>query len=79
MDSQGPGKPKNKTKQYQALAEASALGFMFPLAIGIGFAWGWWMDGKFGTFPWLTVLFTAFGVVAAFINLFRFASRDSNE
>jgi ATP synthase protein I len=69
-------KPKGRGKQYAALAEASALGFMFPLAIGIGFAWGWWMDKQFGTWPWLAVVFTSFGVAAAFINLFRFASRN---
>lgn len=68
-------KTKGKGRQYAALAEASALGFMFPLAIGIGFAWGWWMDKLFGTWPWLAVVFTVFGVIAAFVNLFRFASR----
>lgn len=72
-----PGPPKKK--QYQALVEASALGFMFPIAIGIGFGWGWWMDKLFGTWPWLSVVFTAFGVIAAFMNLFRFAREDSNE
>jgi len=72
-------KPKGSVKRYQALAEASALGFMFPLAIGIGFAWGWWMDKYFDTRPWLTAIFTAFGVIAAFINLFRFASGQDGD
>ena len=66
--------PDEKRKQYHQLLEASALGFMFPLAIGIGFAWGYWMDRMFGTKPWLTVAFTAFGVIAAFVNLFRMGS-----
>jgi F0F1-type ATP synthase assembly protein I len=34
------------------------------------------MDKLFGTSPWLTVTFTIFGIIAAFINLFRFASKD---
>lgn len=76
MDTPKPEKPKSRTKQYQALAEASALGFMFPLAIAIGFGWGWWMDGVFGTWPWLSIIFTGFGVAAAFLNLFRFAGRN---
>lgn len=60
------------------LAEASALGLMFPLAIGIGFGWGWWMDRFFGTYPWLSAIFTAFGVIAAFLNLFRLAARSDD-
>lgn len=78
MDDQSE-RPKRKVRQYKALVEASALGFMFPLAIGIGFGWGWGMDKLFGTKPWLTVVFTAFGVIAAFINLFRFASGSDGE
>jgi F0F1-type ATP synthase assembly protein I len=56
----------------QQLLEAASLGLMFPIAIAIGFGWGWWMDRKlFHTWPWLTIIFTAFGIIAAFINLFR--------
>ena len=61
-------------KQYKALFEASSLGLMFPLAIGIGYLWGWGMDRLFGTSPWLAIVFTAFGVIAAFINLFKTAA-----
>lgn len=48
---------------------------MFPLAIGIGYGWGWLMDRWFGTSPILTFLFTGFGVIAAFLNLFRMTAR----
>ena len=44
---------------------------MFPIALGLGFVWGWGMDKLFGTWPWLTIVFTVFGAIAAFINLFR--------
>jgi F0F1-type ATP synthase assembly protein I len=40
--------------------------------------WGWGRDKLFGTKPWLTWIFTAFGVIAAFINLFRIGLRDSD-
>lgn len=69
--------PKKRT-QYQQILEASSLGLMFPLAIGIGFAWGWWMDRMFGTKPWLTWIFTGFGVIAAFVQLFRIAGGDNH-
>ncbi|MGK2858488.1 MAG: AtpZ/AtpI family protein [Thermoanaerobaculia bacterium] len=68
-----------KRGRYNALAEASSLGFMFPIAIGLGYFWGRWMDGMFGTAPWLTWIFSGFGLVAAFVNLFRFAARADGE
>jgi F0F1-type ATP synthase assembly protein I len=49
---------------------------MFPIAIGLGALWGWGMDKLFHTWPWLTIIFTFFGVVAAFVNLFRIGLRD---
>ena len=58
-------------RELRQLFEASAIGWMFPLAIGIGALMGWGLDKLFGTYPWLTFIFTGFGVVAAFINLFR--------
>ena len=64
-----------KQTQMQQLMEASSIGLMFPIAIGIGFVWGWGMDKLFGTKPWLTWIFTAFGVAAAFLNLFRTGMR----
>lgn len=62
---------RSERDQWKQALELSALGLMFPIAIGLGFVWGWWMDGIFGTWPWLTVIFTAFGIIAAFLNLFR--------
>lgn len=66
----------DKKREYRQLLEASAIGWMFPLAIGIGALWGWWMDGIFGTWPWLTAIFGGFGIIAAFVNLFRMAGGD---
>ena len=75
-----PGKPTPpKRTNYRALAEASSLGLMFPIALAIGYFWGRWMDGLFGTEPWLTWIFTGFGLIAAFRNLFRFAARADAE
>lgn len=65
-----------KRREYRSLLEASAIGWMFPIAIGLGYLWGWGMDKWFGTGPWLTGIFTFFGIVAAFINLFRMAGKN---
>jgi F0F1-type ATP synthase assembly protein I len=67
---------EKKRGEMKQLLEASAIGWMFPLAIGLGFLWGWGMDKLFGTAPWLTWIFTGFGVIAAFVNLFRMAGRN---
>ena len=66
----------NKKKEYRALLEASALAWMFPMAIGLGALWGRGMDKLFGTWPWLTGIFTGFGIIAAFVNLFRMSARS---
>lgn len=66
---------KKRGEMYR-LAEASSIGWMFPIAMGLGALWGWGMDKLFGTWPWLTAIFTGLGVIAAFVNLFRIGTRD---
>ncbi|HUP61133.1 MAG TPA: AtpZ/AtpI family protein [Thermoanaerobaculia bacterium] len=65
-----------KRREYRGLLEASSIGWMFPIAIALGYLWGRGMDKLFGTYPWLTGIFTFFGIVAAFINLFRMAGKS---
>ena len=65
-----------KKTQYEAVYEAVTLGVMFPVAIGVGYLLGHWLDGLLGLRPWLTIIFTALGVAAAFVNLFRTAARS---
>ena len=67
---------ERKRRQVRWLADAYSLGFAFPAAIGAGVGIGWWLDRLFGTRPWLTAVFGALGVIAAFINLFRIGMRD---
>jgi ATP synthase protein I len=65
---------RQEREQWRQALELSALGLMFPIAIALGFGWGWWLDRTFGTWPWLTAIFSAFGIAAAFLNLFRMSS-----
>lgn len=46
------------------------IGIQFPVCIVIGYLWGRWMDGLFGTQPYLTAIFSGFGIIAGFRNLF---------
>ncbi len=69
---------KLRKSQARQLLEASAIGWMFPIAIGLGFGWGWLLDRWLGTWPWLSGIFTGFGVIAAFVNLFRTAFSEDD-
>jgi F0F1-type ATP synthase assembly protein I len=51
------------------------LGMTFALAIG-GLAFlGNWLDGRWGTDPWLTITGAFLGMVVGFVNLVQIARR----
>ena len=64
---------KKERRQYSQLVEASTIGMVFPIAIALGYFWGLGLDKLFGTKPWCTIVFSIFGVIAGFVNLFRAA------
>lgn len=70
---------KQKRENADAIYQAVSLGFLFPVAIAIGFFLGRWLDRFFHTWPWLTIIFTALGIAAAFVNLFRSARGGGGE
>ena len=51
--------------------DASIVGWMFPISMGLGFGIGYGLDKLFHSWPWMTIIFSAFGTAAAFIYLFR--------
>jgi len=61
------------------IADASSIGLAFPIAIAIGYFLGQWLDGMFGTAPWMMAIFTIFGIVAGFLNALRTAIRIGRE
>jgi ATP synthase protein I len=61
----------NETKKiYRTLGILSTAGLTMALSIGIGAVTGHYLDKKFGTGPWLFLIFLFFGIVAAFRNLY---------
>lgn len=54
----------------------STVGLHLVLGTFVGLAIGYFLDRAFGTKPWLTFLFLAFGIAAGFINLFRVVLRQ---
>ncbi len=53
------------------LARLSTIGVTLVAATAIGLGIGYGLDRWLGTQPWLTLLFTLFGIAAGFLNLFR--------
>ena len=70
---------RRQARAFRRIADASAMGIAFPIAIAIGYFWGRSLDRFLGTAPWLTYLFTAFGVGAGFLNAIRVAVRVGKE
>jgi ATP synthase protein I len=62
---------KKNLRQAGNWLNASIVGIQFPVAMALGYFWGKWMDGIFGTEPWLTIIFSILGIIAGFVNLFR--------
>lgn len=56
---------KNLKTTYRLVGDALQLGASIVFAIFIGAALGYWLDGTFGTFPFLSIVFFLFGVAAA--------------
>ena len=53
------------------LARLSTVGVALVAATAVGLAIGYGLDRWLGTSPWMTMIFTLFGIVAGFLNLFR--------
>jgi F0F1-type ATP synthase assembly protein I len=67
-----------RTKQLRRARiwlDVSIIGIQFPVAIALGYFFGRWLDGLFGTAPWLMIIFALFGIAAGFVNLFRITAQ----
>lgn len=66
---------KSDANMLRTAYELSAGLLSFVLALGIGWWVGQWLDGRFATGPWLTVVFVLFGLAAGSLNVYRTMSR----
>jgi len=71
-------KNEDKKTLMQAVM-ASTIGYQVAFAPFIGIAIGVFIDSKFGTFPYLTIIFLIVGVVAGGVNYYRFAKQQQEE
>jgi len=72
-------------KQLRQLGRVGTIGFEMALSVAVGVLGGRWLDGRFGTEPWLGYLGLFFGLAAAARSFYRVAqetrrtlSADSN-
>jgi ATP synthase protein I len=63
--------PDDEPSVLRQLARLSTIGIALVAATAIGLLIGYGLDRWLGTRPWLTMVFTLFGIAAGFLNLFR--------
>ena len=61
---------KETKKQFRELWYYSSLSFSIALAILIGLAIGYWLDTRYDTSPWFTLVFIGLGIIAGFRNIY---------
>jgi F0F1-type ATP synthase assembly protein I len=67
-----PRAPSRKTISAASdLGRYAGLGAQFVGSIALVGALGWWLDGKFGTSPWLLITGIFAGAVGGFIAMLR--------
>jgi ATP synthase protein I len=60
---------KRASTYWRLVGDSLQLGASIVFAIFIGAGIGYWLDGKFGTFPYLSIFFFFLGVAAAARNV----------
>ena len=60
---------KDTKRAFRELAYYSSLGLSVSLSIFIGLAVGIYLDRRFETSPWCTLVFLVLGIIAAFRNI----------
>jgi len=60
---------KRDWRNIKDLAYFSSLGLQVALSIFIGYGVGRYLDAKFDTQPWMTIIFFILGIAAAFRNI----------
>lgn len=60
---------------WLAASRVSYIGVFFGVAIVLGYFLGRWLDGRWHTAPWLSIVGLLVGVAAGFRELLRIAAR----
>jgi len=66
-------------KRFYNVLSASSVGLELGLSVVIGVLIGMWLDGRFGTTPWLMLLWLGIGLAAGFRGVLRAVRRADRE
>ena len=66
-------RPKKKGERIVEAYFLASIGLEMGVAVFIGWAVGHWLDQKFGTDPWLMLVFLLIGVAAGFKPVIKLA------
>ncbi len=66
------GTPKTK-KWVDLVSKYGTIGLEMGICVFLGVVFGAYLDKIFHTQPWLTLIFTLFGIVAGFKSLYKLA------
>ncbi|MDR2884717.1 MAG: AtpZ/AtpI family protein [Deferribacteraceae bacterium] len=62
--------------ELRPMLAASSVGTVFVISIVLGSLFGWWLDGKFGTKPYLTIFFMCIGIASGVKNAIYFIKKS---
>jgi len=60
---------------FRAMSLITTLGITIVVCVGMGVFVGWWLDRWLNTTPWLILVFSLLGVVAAFKTMIEMLRR----
>jgi F0F1-type ATP synthase assembly protein I len=72
-----PGDVAKTTRDAFRTVSMSSVGLEMGIAVLIGLLLGRWLDGHFGTTPWLLIVGTCLGMAAGMMGVFR-AMREAD-
>lgn len=70
---------ENKRDVIKSLLNYSSLGLEMGLSVAIGIGIGYFLDSYFKTYPYLTIIFMLFGIVAAMKTIFMLLKKIERE
>lgn len=70
---------ENKRDVIKSLLNYSSLGLEMGLSVAIGIGIGYFLDSYFKTYPYLTIIFMIFGIVAAMKTIFTLLKKIERE
>ena len=71
MDRRDESKIRKVSKGYADVGPYLSAGTQYAASIVVCLLIGWWLDGEFGTSPWLVVTGVLLGAVSGFYSLYK--------